>query len=424
MKIKEAEELTGLSAKTIRFYESEGLIHVKRSSNRYREYDDENIKSLKEIKVLRNLNIAISKIKDLNEGKTSLKDILESEIKSLNKSEVDTLLKKSTIEVILKDIDKNKSVNLIEYYNDIEEIQSDEFTELITDLNELGKSSLSQQILLTLIFGAPILHFFSNIGNVENKTMTINGILLIISTVILTLMWRKYLKQPNKKVKGSGLMLISVIITIILILAAFVGLSAIQKRMLVPKDYIMFILRPPYTYLFFIFEIEVLVFFVSNLYKKIKNIEWRWAADLSEFIRRNIVLAISINIILLYVCITGITVITKDKIIDHSFYNPVGNSYSYDEISKVETGFKGKLFNKFDRGAGEFYYKITLKNGKEINLYQSNSPYEDTYLELEIFDKLIMDKGKAKKISSKDNYNLCDLDKRYVDRFLRIVENY
>ena len=29
----------------------------------------------------------------------------------------------------------------------------------------------------------------------------------------------------------------------------------------------------------------------------------------------------------------------------------------------------------------------------------------------------------SKKISSKENYKFCDLDKRYVDRFLRIIEN-
>ncbi|MDS1004499.1 MerR family transcriptional regulator [Clostridium sporogenes] len=47
MKIKEAELLTGLSQKTIRYYETEGLISVKRNLNSYREYDEDNISKLK-----------------------------------------------------------------------------------------------------------------------------------------------------------------------------------------------------------------------------------------------------------------------------------------------------------------------------------------------------------------------------------------
>ena len=63
------------------------------------------------------------------------------------------------------------------------------------------------------------------------------------------------------------------------------------------------------------------------------------------------------------------------------------------------------------------------KDGKEINFYQASSSFEDTYLELEIFDKLIVDNGRAEKIASKENYELCDFDQRYVDRFLRIIDN-
>jgi DNA-binding transcriptional MerR regulator len=71
MKIKDAELLTGLSAKTIRFYESEGLISVKRNSNSYRDYDEKNIEDLRRIKNLRKLDIPICKIKELNDKEIS-----------------------------------------------------------------------------------------------------------------------------------------------------------------------------------------------------------------------------------------------------------------------------------------------------------------------------------------------------------------
>ena len=44
--------------------------------------------------------------------------------------------------------------------------------------------------------------------------------------------------------------------------------------------------------------------------------------ELIDFIKKNKITAIVINIVLLYVCVTGITVVTEDKIVDYSFYNP------------------------------------------------------------------------------------------------------
>ena len=44
MKIKEAEEKTGLTRKAIRYYESNGLIHPAQSEeNGYKDYDEETI---------------------------------------------------------------------------------------------------------------------------------------------------------------------------------------------------------------------------------------------------------------------------------------------------------------------------------------------------------------------------------------------
>ncbi|UPA30177.1 hypothetical protein L0P85_16615 [Terrisporobacter glycolicus] len=121
-------------------------------------------------------------------------------------------------------------------------------------------------------------------------------------------------------------------------------------------------------------------------------------------------------------CITGITVITKDKVIDYNFYNPRGVEYTYDDITNINTGFLGKR-KLLSGNKGDFYYKITLKNKKTIDLKDATSDFDDTYLELERFDKVVLDKSKATKVASKQNYKLCDLDKRFVDRFLRIIEN-
>lgn len=423
MKIKEAQSLTGLSAKTIRYYESQGLIYVKRNSNSYREYDEDNINNLKRIKILRKLDVPILKIKELNLGKVSLHDILEGEIKELNDNELNLERKKAIIDAILKDLNKNSNIDLVKYSQEVDYIESPEFTEFMGDMKELSEASLSYQIFITLILSGPLLWLFTNVIRMKYEFIGISSILSIISTVLLTLTWGRFLKQKNKKIKGTGFMLLSTVVTVVLAILIFVGITKLQEVIFVPKDYLMFMFKKPYSYMFLFFEIEILVVFISIIYKSIKNIEWKWAAELFSFAKKNIVATVILNIVLLYVCNTGITVVTKNKIKDYSFYNPTGTTYLYNDIFKVQAGFKGKSLKVFRGHAGDFYYIVNFKDGKKINFYQANSAFEDTYLELEIFDKLIMKTSKVEKESSKENYQFCDFDKRYVDRFLRIIEN-
>lgn len=73
MRIKEVESLVGITKKNIRFYEKEGLLNPGRDSeNSYREYSDGDINRLKQIKFLRKLDMPISEIKSVLEGRTSL----------------------------------------------------------------------------------------------------------------------------------------------------------------------------------------------------------------------------------------------------------------------------------------------------------------------------------------------------------------
>ncbi|WP_129582156.1 MerR family transcriptional regulator [Clostridium niameyense] len=210
MKIKEAELLTGLSAKTIRFYESEGLIFVKRNLNGYRQYSEDTINELKKIKILRKLDFSISQIKSLCENKVLLCDLLKNRLKDLEQNELSMDIKKNIIEILLKDLKKDPNVNLSLYFHDFEYIESEEIKEFMNDINELKNVSLSHQILKTLMLSGPLLWWFYNIFNHKYEFMIINSILVIISTVILTLMWRGFFKQQDKKIRGTGYMLLSI----------------------------------------------------------------------------------------------------------------------------------------------------------------------------------------------------------------------
>ncbi len=63
MTIKDAEKLTGLTIKSIRYYEEKGLISIGRNkANDYRNYSKEDIERLKLIKILRYIDFSTEDI--------------------------------------------------------------------------------------------------------------------------------------------------------------------------------------------------------------------------------------------------------------------------------------------------------------------------------------------------------------------------
>ena len=77
MKMKEAEIRSGLDRKNIRYYESEELLVPRRTEgNRYRDYSEEDIERLLEIRFLRQLGIPIRDIRGLFEGRLTLSELM------------------------------------------------------------------------------------------------------------------------------------------------------------------------------------------------------------------------------------------------------------------------------------------------------------------------------------------------------------
>lgn len=83
MRVNEVEELLQISRANIRYYEKEGLLHPKRSSNGYRCYSDEDVAVLKEIIIFRKLGLSLAQIQDVQEGKVSVSEALSSNIQHL-----------------------------------------------------------------------------------------------------------------------------------------------------------------------------------------------------------------------------------------------------------------------------------------------------------------------------------------------------
>lgn len=71
MKINEVEALVGITKKNIRFYEEQGLLSPRRNSeNGYRDYGEEEVETLRQIKLLRKLGVSLEEIRRMQAGGT------------------------------------------------------------------------------------------------------------------------------------------------------------------------------------------------------------------------------------------------------------------------------------------------------------------------------------------------------------------
>lgn len=65
MKIGKVRKITGVSARSIRYYEEKGLIKTSRQENNYREYDEKTIESINAIQLYLGLGLTTDQIRDI-----------------------------------------------------------------------------------------------------------------------------------------------------------------------------------------------------------------------------------------------------------------------------------------------------------------------------------------------------------------------
>ena len=96
MKIKQVEELVGITRKNIRFYEEQGLLQPRRTENGYRDYQTEDVELLKKIKLFRKLGVPVEQIHRLFQGQISVDECLENQ-KAVLQKEQDNIEKMCTL---------------------------------------------------------------------------------------------------------------------------------------------------------------------------------------------------------------------------------------------------------------------------------------------------------------------------------------
>ena len=89
MTIREVESRCGMDRANIRFYEREGLLAAPRLSNGYRDYTEENVRTLLRIRLLRSLHVSLEDIRALQTGEKELPQTLRDQIGQLAREEAD-----------------------------------------------------------------------------------------------------------------------------------------------------------------------------------------------------------------------------------------------------------------------------------------------------------------------------------------------
>lgn len=82
-KIDEVSKLSGVSKRTLQYYDDEGILPVKRSKNNYRLYDDETMERLWEILWYKEMGFDLKKIK-LILGGVKQENVIEEKVNKIN----------------------------------------------------------------------------------------------------------------------------------------------------------------------------------------------------------------------------------------------------------------------------------------------------------------------------------------------------
>lgn len=152
MFINEVEHLVGLSKKSIRYYEENGLLSPKRnSSNDYRIYSDEDVNRLKVIKFLRELGVSIRELKLLNENKITLEDCM---LDRINKIEIEKE-KYEKVKDMCREISRSnasyENIDITKYFEGVSILNKEGFT--MRDIKTNKTKKIVGALVSSLIFG-------------------------------------------------------------------------------------------------------------------------------------------------------------------------------------------------------------------------------------------------------------------------------
>ena len=86
-KIREVSMMSGITRRTLQYYDDEGILPVERTKENYRLYDEQALRKLWEILIYKEIGLSIEQIKQLFEpGGKAQAEILEKQIQAMSES--------------------------------------------------------------------------------------------------------------------------------------------------------------------------------------------------------------------------------------------------------------------------------------------------------------------------------------------------
>lgn len=415
MQLKDVERLTGLSSKAIRLYEEKGLLVVERGRyNAYRQYTEENVERLLQIKVLRYLDFSLAEIKEVLElAPQEWQAVLAQKRQQLRDqrdqmSDKERLL--SEVMATKNQPDWGKSLHA-----QVDFFTSEDFQILKTEL----LPNLWGIIAYTLVLIGPILWFFVKISQGQLEDLSWLAPISLLNTVLVTLQWRTYLvawwrhrdKVQQKNRQGIKVVLVA-IVSLVLLLASFLGVDQVIAWFFLPEGWLFYEVNHLAGQCFILAMMALILSCGLRLVG-------RWSVP-KPFLLGLALLVVATMMSL----IESITVVTKEEIVAVSVLGK-DKVYQYAQVEEVKAGFGTKRISlSAKERRGEFFYQISLDGRWVVFMTPSVNDQlvaGDTYRELEEFDQTLMGLGVAKTSSSQGS-QYSDVDSDYLQRFLRIVE--
>lgn len=153
MLINEVEHIVGLSKKSIRYYEENGLLTPKRNrENDYRVYDEKDIQKLKTIKFLRELNVPIRELKQLQQKEITLQECMADRIKKIESEEENYQKIKNMCISISTSTDTYENIEIDKYFKTMNVLNKEGFTMRDTKTSKMKK--IVGAVISSLLFGS------------------------------------------------------------------------------------------------------------------------------------------------------------------------------------------------------------------------------------------------------------------------------
>ncbi len=103
MRIQEIEKQCDMTRANIRFYEEKGLLSPARTENGYRDYSQEDLRTLQRIRLLRSLGVGIEEIRALQTGEKQLDATLRSRMQAYERARREAAYAQDVCQAICND---------------------------------------------------------------------------------------------------------------------------------------------------------------------------------------------------------------------------------------------------------------------------------------------------------------------------------